>query len=57
MAGTLLGEVRVAKLDGTANKIINDKLGVKGFPTLKFIPENSATIESAISYEGNRDLD
>ena len=39
----------IAKLDGDANKKMNDKYGVKSFPTLKFFKKGAF-----IDYKGKR---
>jgi protein disulfide-isomerase A1 len=46
--------VVVAKIDATANDV-SPKLGIRGFPTLKFFPANNK--ESPIDYEGDRSKD
>jgi len=40
----------IAKIDATANDV-DPKLGIRGFPTLKFFPANNKT---PIEYNGDR---
>jgi len=52
--GTVLKSVKsivIAKIDATANDV-SPKLGIKGFPTLKFFPANNK--QTPIDYEGDR---
>jgi len=46
-----VSSVLIAKIDVTANDV-DPKLGIRGFPTLKFFPANAK--ESPIDYEGDR---
>jgi len=46
--------VVIAKIDATANDV-DAKLGIKGFPTIKFFPASAK--ESPIEYSGDRSLD
>jgi len=43
--------VVVAKVDATSNDV-NPKLGIRGFPTIKFFPANDK--QNPIEYEGDR---
>jgi protein disulfide-isomerase A1 len=45
--------VVIAKIDATANDV-DPKLGIRGFPTLKFFPANDKT---PVDYEGDRSLE
>jgi len=55
--GTILKDVKnvvIAKIDATANDV-SPKLGIKGFPTIKFFPSNNK--QAPIDYEGERTVD
>jgi len=55
--GTALKGVKsvvIAKIDATANDV-SPKLGIKGFPTIKFFPSNNK--QAPIDYEGDRTKD
>lgn len=57
LATELKGEIKVAKVDSTVHSQISQKMGVSGYPTIKFFPAGKKSIESAISYEGGRNAD
>jgi len=45
--------VVIAKIDATANDV-NPKLGIRGFPTVKFFPAGAENKNSPIDYDGDR---
>ncbi|KAI6654100.1 Protein disulfide isomerase-like 2-1 [Oopsacas minuta] len=47
-------DVLIAKVDADADKVLNSRFGVSGFPTIKFFPKGSVTPED---YTGGRTAD
>jgi len=45
--------VVIAKIDATANDV-DPKLGIRGFPTLKFFPAGEENKSNPLNYEGER---
>eukprot|EP00828_Plagiopyla_frontata_P043776 TRINITY_DN695_c0_g1_i1.p1 TRINITY_DN695_c0_g1~~TRINITY_DN695_c0_g1_i1.p1 ORF type:complete len:179 (-),score=53.35 TRINITY_DN695_c0_g1_i1:69-605(-) len=49
--------VTIAQVDCTVHKNICSKFGVRGYPTLKFLPEGEKAVEKAIDYRQARTVD
>lgn len=53
-AEKLSGKMKLAAVDCTTNEGLASKFGIRGFPTIKFIPAKSADIYSPLEYDGGR---
>lgn len=56
LATDMKGKVKIAKLDATVENAVPQRFGVQGFPTIKLFPSGKKTDNSAVAYEGGRDL-
>lgn len=53
-ATELKGKVKLGALDATANTIVSNRFGIKGFPTIKFFGAGEKTDKDAVDYNGGR---
>merc|ERR1712146_595392 len=56
LARDLKGKVKVGKVDATVENATGGRFNVRGFPTIKLFPAGKKTDNSAVDYEGGRDL-
>jgi len=55
LAKKVKGQVKIAKLDSTANTKISSKYGISGYPTIKFFPAGKKNDNLVEDYSGSRD--
>lgn len=45
---------QLGALDATANTMMANRFGIRGFPTIKFFGAGEKSVEDAIDYDGGR---
>jgi protein disulfide-isomerase A6 len=53
-ATELKGKVKLGKLDATEHKLMAEKFGVRGFPTIKMFASGQKTFSDVAEYDGGR---
>ena len=57
LAKRISKDVKVAKVDATAETRLGSRFGIKGYPSIKFFPAGKKSDSSVIDYSGSRDTD